>query len=305
MEVLGFFDDPEQKSADRVPPSLPGPPPQVRRGKHERPPPDPVSSGQPAELGSKLVGRDTRWGLVVVALAMMGLVAAGAFWLYNRPNLLAQQAVADVMDRAGSLQTELVALAQLNQGLDDPALELEALGPQLTAVEGRARELFSAAGELSREQAAMRSLAAEAAEAALDSSRRLGATHGFRAAVIPLLVPPALETDPGLVSLEQAAADFADWQARFGAVLGALAGGGMEDVMHALENVSAGSERVLPSYLDAISDRNPEAAQTAIHDLVVMLAETEALLGSRLVEVKTEIDADLQRSLQALELLLG
>lgn len=299
MEVLGFFDDPEQASTYRSPPAP------FRRGKHERSAAGPAGAVRPAEFGAKLLGRDIRWALVAAVVTTLVITGAAAFWIYNRPNMLARQTVGEVLTQAGTLQTELSVLARLNQGLDNPSLELEALGSQLLRVEGTARDLFSAAGELSREEAAMRSLAVEAAESALNASRRLAAAHGFRAAVIPLLVPPSLETDTEFVSLEQAALDFAEWQIRFDSVLSALPAGGMEEVVAALEAISVDAQDLLPRYLDALSDGNRDAALSVTQELFRMLTEAETVLSSTMSDVKTEVEVVLQRSFHALQLLLG
>ena len=278
MEVLGFIETPLAVPTWSTPPpspvQLPSPPPQ-----------SPSSSGElflagwePTEPRS--LAKRVRWGLV---LGLTVLVAAGsalAVWLYRQPAVDAARALTAVQEAAGLLDDELAALEALNASLLGPDQDLTQATAVLLKVDDRARALFESSAELSTADAELRVRAADAAGQALDAAQQLDDIIAYRAAVLPLLVPPSLETDPELITLEEAARLFGEWRAGFDRVRAAISDGVLPEVTAELDLISAELETIQREYLDAL--RSGIVADAPFRTLSLRLAAANRTLEEAL-----------------------
>ena len=254
------------------------------RGRHQAEA-DPISAWQPQEFGHRLDGRDFRWSLVVALTLLVAVAGAVAFWLYQGPAREAEASAALVAREASGLEETLPALIAFNSSLGDTAST--ASPADLFAVNAAARSLFDASGDLDQSQAAGRSAAAAASGAALDAIRLAGDTQAYQKAVSPILVLPALETDPTLIELDEAARNFGDWQLRYDQVLTALPDGVLTDVTDQLDIISGELASYLTQYVDALqADSKPDADAVLAH------------LGGRLDEVTAQLAASIERMKQ-------
>ena len=125
------------------------------------------------------------------------------------------------------------------------------------------------------------------------------------AAVLPVLTVPVLETDPSLISLDEAARSFGDWHARFDSVRSALPTGVMQEVTTELGTISVRMQNALSRYLDALRQDDQPAAAAVVQDLSDSLSRAEEVLFSSLSDVQDRAASRIGSSLERIELLLG
>src|SRR5690606_27635152 len=111
-----------------------------------------------------------------------------------------------------------------------------------------------------------------------DAQRAFTEAYTYRATVIPVLAAPALVTDPSLITLEDAAAAFSEWEVRFAAVISALPDGGFVDVTTRLRSVSQAVPGIQNAYLDALRTEDSAAAAAALSNLERSLNDIGTLL---------------------------
>lgn len=302
MEVLGFIDTPGK--AMRPPIHRLHPPDKPAASTDERSL-DTLADWKPEEFGSRVLHRNLRWGLLLTVVSVVVILAGVALWLHQRPAQLAQQAVADVSAAALALQPELEALAESNQALADPTQEVDSPTAILLTIDTLARDLFAISASLPPSEATRRAHAADAASEALAASRLIADAHAYQAAVLPILTLPALETDPSLISLDEAAERFGDWHARFDSVRSALPSDVMQEVTTELGTISARLQNILSRYLDALRQDQQPAAAAVVQDLSDDLSHVEKLLANSISEVQDRAATRIASSLERIELLLG
>lgn len=293
MEVLGFIDSPGSATRAPGPRSL-RPAAPVEAGARRR---DPLADWAPSDFASGQLGRKVRWSVPLAALLAVLLMAGAAYWMYQRPEHIARSALQEVSSAAATLQPELAVLAESSPGEDS-------LTPLLLGIDNLARQLYAASAGLPAAEATTRSLAAEAAGDALAASRMTSDAHAYRAAVLPVLGAPALEVDPDLVSLDEAARQFGEWQARFESVVSALPEATMPEVTHELRAVAHEVPGMLSSYLDALRSEDRFAAEAVIRRLSNSLAQAEQVLAGSLAQVDEAVADRLAAAQERIESLL-
>lgn len=310
MEVLGFFDTPATASTTwtTTPPVAPSPTPTPRTDSVVAERSDPFLDWQPNEVLSKLVQGPSVWRRAVAVVLIGIALGVFAFWLYQRPVTIANQARAAaeaVADEAVVLRTDLAALSELNSQLATGISDPSALNDQLLTLDGHARDLFEASAALNNSETTTRSQAADAASAALDASRLVSEAYAYRAAVIPILAAPEFETDPALISLEEAARQFSEWQTHFDSVRSALPPGTLSAVGNELEIIAGDLQPVQSSYLDALRNEDRSATMTAMARLSGQLEDAESTLMDSLAEVQATVEDRIGEASDAIDSLVG
>jgi hypothetical protein len=305
METLGFFDEPVLIPTWSTPISTPLVPAAPAPSQHTAPSPgeDFLAGWRSTTVESRLLKGRVRWGLAVTLTLLVAGLSVLALWLYRQPQVAAAQALVQAEEAAADLDARLYALEDLNRSLLSDELDLTEATAVLFAVDDTARALFRSSAELTSAPSAVRSQAADAAGEALDAANRLGDLIAYQTAVAPYLAVPQLETDPTLISLEEAARLFGKWRADFDQVRTALPTGVLPEVGTQLTLVSAALEAVERRYLDSL--RADTDATESLEGLSQRLAEVERSLEEALTSAQAEIAERIGRSRQALEALLG
>lgn len=308
MENLGFFD------AGRATPTWSDAPIR-RRGRHERlaggvpaspttPKPDPLADWQPTEVGTRLLRGNVRWSLVAgVALLVAGLVVL-AYWAYQRPIAASAEALVRLETTAGEMPQHLAELAAISESLTGSSQQ-ESPTQVLLSAQAAARRLFDASGDLPASEMGTRSLAADAASQILDASGLLADAHAFRAAIVPVLVPPAFETDPGLIELDDAARQFGEWQLRFDRVRSALPDGSLSSFAVELELFSGDLEAIQGRYVDALREDDEDGARRVIGEIAQSLRSLAESLDAELAAIQIRVEDRIAEADSALAALLG
>ncbi len=285
MEALGFIETPMMTNTwSTSPPPRPITPP---------PPPvedDPFAGWEPAGGSSELIEQRFRWGMASFLVLIIGGLTIAGLWLWQRPETMAAASSSEVTTSAETLESELVGLRDTNNNLLDPELDSSAASTQSLSVDGAARDLFNAAGELSDAAATRRSIAVDVATTALDASRLIRDAVAYRSAVVQILVAPDLETDPDLIGLDDAVRDFGTWQQQFNEVRSALPTGTMSEVSSELELVAGNLVSIQGRYVDALRDDDRLAAEVALGDLAEQLSQVEESLIKSLEEVQARAE---------------
>lgn len=289
MEILGFsdsastwFDSPVETA-----------PPTPHRGRHETT----VADLQPEDFGGRLDGSNIRWGVIAPAALILVAIAWFGYWLYQRPIAQQQASLSDVTAQAEELRATLPEL----QGFNDELLDPEAAGDSsLAGVAATARSLFEASGGLGPTQDGIRAASSQASASALDAIGLATETRSYRAAVLPLLDTPGLETDPELIALDEAARRFGDWQLGFDEVLSALPDGVLSDVTEQLDTLSGDLATIMGDYVDALRTDDPTAAEAVLADLGLRLRAIEDELDGTTAEIQTRVDGRISEAIDAL-----
>ncbi len=297
MESLGFIEDPATVSntwGTASPPiSAPPPPTTMKRGAHERT----VADIEPYDTTEFLVRGNVRWGLIAAVTLLLGALTAGAIWLWQRPAVSADAALASVESAAEALEPELVALSEMTPDLFSQQLDSTAVTAQTQVVNELARDLFNSAGALPPSETDLRTAAADAATSALDASRLISDAIAHRSTVVQILVPPALETDPELVALDDAVRAFGAWQQNFNEVRSALPDNVISEVSRDLVLIAGTLESIQGRYIDALRDDDSAAAMGALADLTDRLEATENILWASLADIQSKASQLIQESL--------
>ncbi len=260
----------------------------------------------PLAVDNRKLNKRLRLKVVLVWLLVLGTVGAGGYWVSQAPAASANRAVEQVTADAESLQTALdpmlTATEALTPELNEITLDLAAA---TAAVDETSRELFAAAASLPDSELEVRSNATESATAAIDASKQLTTTAAYLGAVIPIMTGPPLETDPALIDLADAAAQFAAWQSQFDSVRDVLPDSVLSAVTGELETVSADLGSIQSAYLDAVRVGDREAVLDAIRDLEARLSAVWTLLLSETEAVKVSIAETIRIAQAALDLVAG
>ncbi|HIE21624.1 MAG TPA: hypothetical protein EYP73_03365 [Acidimicrobiia bacterium] len=305
METLGFFDEPVAIQTWSTPMSTPLVSAVPAPSQHTAPTAgeDFLAGWDSTTVDSRLLKGRVRWGLAITLTLLVAGLSVLALWLYRQPQVAAAQGLLQTQEIAADLDARLSALEDLNRSLLGDDLDPTEATSVLLAVDESARDLFRSSAELTSAPSAIRSRAADAAGEALDAASQLGDLIAYQAAIAPFLAAPQLETDPTLISLEEAARLFGEWRAELDQVRAALPDGVLPEVATELTLVSAEMDTFQRQYLDSL--RTGTGATGALEALSRRLAEVEQSLEEALISGQAEVAARIERSRDDLEALLG
>ncbi len=207
--------------------------------------------------------------------------------------------MAALTTHAFELESALPTLEQFNTGLIATDVPTETSG--LATLEATARSLFAASADLGSSQTGLRAAASQASASTLDAIRLATEARSYRAAVLPMLTPPELETDPELIELDEAARQFGDWQLGFDNVRTALPENILSDVTQQLDILSGDLSTLLGRYVDALREDDPPAVERVMSDLSERLAAVDGLLESELGAIQTRVETRIGEARQALD----
>jgi hypothetical protein len=303
LESLGFFDSSSTWSDSPHATAEPGT--ELRRGRHEAPPPEPetVADWRPEEFGNRLTGSNIRWSFVITFVVVAAGLAGLAFWLYQRPAAQSQASLGAMTDQARALDSALPILEEFNEGLLQTEPATGSAG--IYEVESAARALFTISGAVPDGATDLRAMSSGAAGSAIDGVRLAGEAHSYRAAVMPLLETPELETDPSLIELDDAARSFGTWQQTFDEVRTALPEGFMTEVAEQLDTLGGDLTTLMSRYVDALREDTETAAKTVLDDLSARLADVDATLTTALEQIQGQVSERITETRAALEHLLA
>jgi hypothetical protein len=214
------------------------------------------------------------------------------YWLYQRSDAAAEASATAVADQATELSAALEDVSTIGEQLAAPEVAINLTATDLFDVDNAARGLFDASGALSGSETAARSIATDAASLSFDVSRQLRDGLAYRGAIEPILLAPALETDPEFTDLATAALDFSEWRAHFDSVRSALPDGVADEVTSSLEEFSSSLETRQGVYLDAIRSKDPQAAEAAIQTLESDLGAIRELMMTTMTDLAGEVDSE-------------
>jgi hypothetical protein len=158
---------------------------------------------------------------------------------------------------------------------------------------------------LSSSYATSRALATDAATQTLNATKSLTNTAAYLAAITPVLTAPSLITEPDLIDLGSAAADFGSWRARFDMVVSNLPEGVLSPVTAHLNGIGDELEAIQGAYLDGLREDNQTAAQEAVGTLEVRLSSAWSLLLDEAELAKASIQAEINSARESLVSLTG
>lgn len=298
LEIFGFSDSAAVWSDSPV-----GVANGQRAGHHHAPPePDTMADWRPKEFEGRLTGGDVRWGLVVTLVLVVAGLAGFGFWLYQQSLTRGATSVAGVTAQARALDSSIPALEEFNDNLlDDPSAATSAL----FAIENEARALIQASSELASTEGELRATSEVAAGSAIDGIRLASASHAYRSAVLPILATPALETNPALIELDEAARQFGDWQLGFDEVRGALPDGALSRVTDQLDVLSGDLASILGRYVDALRRDDMNAAAGVVSDLDLRLTKIDDALTVSIQDVQTRVEMRIEETRESLDRLLS
>ncbi len=287
MESLGFIDKPAQASTWATSSTM------VKESPREPAPPEQsdrfFEDWSSAEVGKKLHTRNIRWGVILITILTISLLGFAGYWIYQQPARNAAAAAENLSVSANALRPDVAALLSL-----DLTTDFEAVVALLPATEQNARDLFNTSGTLPSSMGSDRLLAADAAGEVLEAARSLNDAYSYRAAVIPILALPNLETDPALIELEEAAQTFSTWQAKFVNTSDSLPTGTMGAVGESLLEFAPTLADTQRTYLDALRENDPATAALVVSGLTETLGSFEALLESTMTQVAAEAREQLE-----------
>lgn len=275
--------------------------PSPSKGRHQAEA-DGIEAWQPQDFGRRLEGRDFRWSLLIAIIVMVTLAGSAAFWLYRQPARQAAASAAIVASEAAGLEETLPELVAFNASLGDNTST--ASQADLFAIDAAARALFDASAGLDQSQAGARSAAAAASGAALDGIRLAGDTLAYQRAVTPILELPALETDPSMIELDEAARNFGDWQLRYDQVRTAMRDGVLTDVTDQLDIISSELASYLTQYVEALRADSQVDADAVLAHLGGRLDEVNAEMARAIDTVKQRVTDRVDEALTGLSQLL-
>jgi hypothetical protein len=294
MEVLGFIETPGTAVTSTVTWVDTASHPIIEAPAPPQPPPaaevDLFAGWKPQELATRFTKGRVRWGMVVFVTGLLAMTTLATLWVYQRPQIEAENARQTVRSGVSEVTPALTRLAALNQTLTSATIDAGEVNSVMLALDAGMRRLFAAAPDLADSDGAIRTRLLDATGDIADALRLFGDSYAYRSGVIPVLVAPALETDPGLVSLEDAASDFSEWQARFEAVRTALPEGQLDDVKEALGALSPRLPDLQGEYLDALRLQDAPGAEAVVSRLADALGTVGAVMLSTLEEIKETLN---------------
>ena len=147
--------------------------------------------------------------------------------------------------------------------------------------------------------------AGDAASLSFEIVRQLRDGLAYRGALEPMLVAPALETDPMLTDMATATLDFSIWRSEFDTVRAALPEGVAATVTFAVDEFSAGLEARQGAYLDAIRNDDRAGAEEALQSLESDLEAIRGLMMTTMSGLAGQVTSELEETRGLLDRLLG
>jgi hypothetical protein len=298
MEMFGFIDTPgtavapPRRLVETPLPHSPDKPPDGRADRLQTAvKADPFEDWEPEEVGRGLTTGRVRWGVLVTMLVILGAVGAAAAWIYQLPRAEARAAREEMVESANALIGVLGEFEAVNASLAASSMDTSRVNTALLSLDAGTRRLFEAAGSLSQEDSEARLEAIAITGLLAEAQGLFTSALTYRSAVIPALVPPALPTDPELVTLEDGAEILAEWEARLDSVRNSLPEGPLAPVTTRLNVISASLPNIQRTYLDAIGEGDPDATAAATRVLNLSLQSAERLLFSELARFRDEVAA--------------
>lgn len=260
----------------------------------------------PVAVDKRKLNKRLRFKVIAIWLLILGTLGVGGFWLWQAPSASADRAIAEVTADAESLETALAPMLTATEALTPEFEEITlALADAAATVDETSRELFAAAASLPDSELELRSNATDSATAAINASKQLTTTAAYLGAVVPIMTGPALETDPDLVELADAAAQFAAWQSHFDSVRGVLPVAVMTAVSRELETISADLGSIQSNYLDAVREGDRESALETIRSLEGRLSNAWSLLLTETETARASIIEIIVSAQTSLDLVAG
>lgn len=254
----------------------------------------------------KRLNKKVRFPLVAIWIFIIGVIGVGGVWLWQNADRTSETAFVEVQDAGSALGETLVPLAAA-AALIDPANGPipETVLPAIAKTDRTSRALFSAAADLSGTQVGSRSVATDAATLALDATRTLSNLSAYISAVTPILTAPTLITEPELIDLQTAVAEFGSWRSTFGMVLSNLP----EDVMPALtaelNSIQDDLEAMQGAYVDGLREDDRVAALEAVRAVESRLSTAWGILLVEVEAAKTSINGQIDSAREAVRSLTG
>jgi hypothetical protein len=302
MEVLGFFDTPTQVVRGwggpvAAPATAAGPtsPPSPT------PPADPFDDWRPQVAAD--LWRRTRWGRIVTVVAVGAMLGVLAARLYLAPREHAMDARSELVVAAQELQPSVDALVSPSVALTSSDIDVLAVNELMLGLDAGVRRLFEAGAALAPSDGDVKLTVLQVSDSLAEAQRLFSDAYAYRSAVVPALVAPVLETDPGLVSLEQAAAAFATWQASFEAARDAMPQGVLPAVSLRIDDLSDRLAQMQSDYLDNLAAEDAQSAAAVVQELESSLAAIQAVLLDHLAEAQERIELVTNETREALDAL--
>lgn len=268
------------------------------------PEPDPLADWEPQDIAPRLAGGNIRWSVVTTFIVLILGALGLAYWAYQRTAAREDTPIeVSLGDDIDGLLTSLSSLEALNDALVAGTPGLESI--DITDVDAAARQLFEAGGALPQSQTEARYLAAGAAGSALDGVRLAGEARSYLLAVAPILEAPALETDPSMIALDDAARSFGDWQLWFDEVRTALPDNVLSDVTEHLDVLSGDLTSILGDYVDGLREDDQAAAAAIVGGLSSRLDDVHAMLEDSLGRTRDLVSQRIGETRDALARLQG
>jgi hypothetical protein len=266
---------------------------------------DSMADWSPVDVEKRLNKR-VRFPLVAIWIFIIGVIGVGGVWLWQNADLTSETAFVEVQDAGSALGATLEPLAAA-AALIDPANGPvpETVLPAIADTDRTSRALFSAAAELSGTQAGSRSVATDAATLALDATRTLSNLSAYVGAVTPILTAPTLITEPELIDLQTAVAEFGSWRSTFGMVLSNLPEGVMPELTAELNAIREDLEEMQGAYVDGLREDDRVAALAAVRAVEGRLATAWGILLVEVEAAKTSINGQIDSARQAVRSLTG
>jgi hypothetical protein len=254
----------------------------------------------------KRLNRKVRLPLVAIWILIIGVIGAGGVWLWQNSDRSSETAIAEVRQAGAALGDTLDPLAAATASIDPANGSVpEAILPAIADADTTSRALFSAAADLSGTQAGSRSAATDAATSALDATRTLSNLSAYVGAVTPILTAPTLITEPELIDLQTAVAEFGSWRSTFGMVLSNLPEGVMPELTAELNAIRNDLEAMQGAYVDGLREDDRVAALDAVRAVEGRLATAWQILLVEVETAKTSIIGQIDGAREAVLSLTG
>lgn len=305
LEMFGFIDTPGSTSTPGEVMLLVAEAPQVAPAPILAPAPqlsdDPFADWTPDDMSQRLPKGRVRWGLLTSMLIVFTGVAVAALWVYQLPQEQIRQARATMESSIAAVSSDLTTFRELNTALDAQTLDTSLVNRTLLSLEDSNRQVFAAAGALPQTDSAARARVIEASGTLSEAQRTFTEAYTYRLTVVPVLAAPGLETDPTLTTLEDAAAAFSEWQARFEEVRVALPEGTFSDVTLRMHGLGAAISQIQRLYLDGLRTGDQAAAAAAMATLNRSLNEVGSILFEQLAASKARVALLIDEAMKDIE----
>lgn len=266
---------------------------------------DSMADWSPIDVEKRL-NKKIRLPLVAIWVLIIGVIGAGGVWLWQNADRTSESAIARVQDAGIALGETLEPLAGAAASIDPAGGPIpETVLPVIADTDRTSRALFSAAADLSGTQAGSRSVATDAATLALDATRTLSNLSAYIGAVTPILTAPTLITEPELIDLQTAVAEFGTWRTTFGMVLSDLPEGVMPELTAELNSIRDDLEAMQGAYVDGLREDDRVAALDAVRVVEGRLATAWGILLVEVETAKSSIDRQIDGAREAVRSLTG